>query len=477
VVFSLVLAVALHLPGVSHAEQAAIARTYAPVFVFHPDERYFPTSPLFPLDLDDVPRRAVTTARALEEGLGTVSDRIARYERLTRIEKLGLATIHWRVYRTHDIDGEGIVAEYWCYYPFNAFEFHGGLVPYAVRDDHRHDLERVFIILRRRAGSASLKPGEDERAWAQRAFSITRIVASAHDGAIPANRFDVEDGHAPPLPIEILVEHGSHAMAADVNRDGMFEADVDSTTPQHGGFVWGIRDHGETSSVYRSSYMDRRDPETAVRLCPESAAAAAADSDAGAGAGAAATDSCATYALASADDLQQWFEGLKLTQMDRGRIVGHTSTIVGLFGDASIEDLMVPADRPDGRMLRRMLERGCDSERGIFAGVITALRNPAAMIGGRFAMPTNVPLVSELMAEASAIAPRGQRLRGEVSLLGFHRTDAVLKVLGGIGWFSRDRGNRLDAIAGFEMRLGRLRVRPTMRVKARDLDSRIVLLF
>lgn len=456
---------ALHLPGPSRAEQVAIAQTYAPTFVFHPDERYLPTSPLFPLALDEVPQGDVKTPAALEEWLGTVNARVARYDRLSRQEKLALATVHWRVYETHDADGRELIAEYWCYYPFNEFKFHGGFVPYAVRDDHDHDLERVFIVLERQIGSAPLSAGDDARAWARRAFTVRRIIASAHDGAIPANEYDVPASQEPALPIEILVEHGSHAMAADVNRDGLFTPEADSSTPQHGGFVWGIRDHGETWSAYRSSYMDRREPQTAIRLC--AGVTAKLES---------VDESCSPYELASADDLQRWFEGLKLTRAERGRIIGHTATAVRLFGDANIEDLMVPSDGPDGGMLARMLQRGSDSERGVFAGIIPAVRDPAVVVGGRFALPTALPVIREVMAEASAIAPVGEKLRGDVSLLGFYRADAVLKLLGGVGWFSQD-GGRVDGVAGFELRLGRLRVRPTLRLRTGDVDTRIVLVF
>ena len=36
--------------GLPAAEQAQLAEQFAPVLVFHPDEKYFPTNPLFPLE-------------------------------------------------------------------------------------------------------------------------------------------------------------------------------------------------------------------------------------------------------------------------------------------------------------------------------------------------------------------------------------------------------------------------------------------
>jgi hypothetical protein len=44
------------------------------------------------------------------------------------------------------------------------------------------------------------------------------------------------------------------------------------------------------------------------------------------------------------------------------------------------------------------------------------------------------------------------------------------------GWFS-DRGGRVDGIAGFELRAGRLRVRPTIRLTRGDLDTRIIFVY
>jgi hypothetical protein len=459
------------MPSESRVEQDAIARAFAPVFVFHPHERFLPTSPLFPLELDDVPRAEVRTPASLAEVLGTVDSRVARYLRLSFEEKLAIATIHWRVYHTRDADRPVVVAEYWCYYAFNEFKLHGGFLPYSVHDDHRHDLERVFIVLERKNGSASLGERDDEQAWARRTYRIRRIVASAHDGPIAANRFDVppspglseasEASEQPQLPIEILVEQGSHAMAPDIDRDGAFTPGIDSSRPR-GGFDWGIRDHGNTWSFYRASYMDRRGHESSIRLCASDDEVVRTD--------------CVPYALASADDLQRWFEGMHLTSADRSRIIGHTSTAVRMFGDAAIEDLMVPTDPPDGSMLHDMMQRSCHSERGLFGGMIAALKSPAAIVGGRINVPTYLPVVPGLLAEAVAIAPAHSKPKAEASLLGYFRADAILKLVAGVGFYSQDR-RHIDSIAGFEVRAGRLRVRPTVRLRAGDLDTRIILVF
>ena len=70
----LVLAVVWILPlsgvaeaasALTEAEERALAQRFAPVLVFHPEERFFPTSPLFQLaDDEQIPREPARTPRA-----------------------------------------------------------------------------------------------------------------------------------------------------------------------------------------------------------------------------------------------------------------------------------------------------------------------------------------------------------------------------------------------------------------------------
>ena len=456
---------------IAPADQVAIARAFAPTFVFHPDEAYFPTTPLFPLVLDRASiewdaLQAMTPA-ALDEQLGTVPSRVARYEKLSLAEKLTLATVQWRVYRIHEGRSTFVAVEYWCYYAFNRFHLHGGVFPVGVQDNHNHDLERVFLVLEPRTEAPDAGDRADDGrdiAWARRAYRIRRIIASAHAGVVAANRVNVPKAKEMSTPPDIIVELGSHAMAPDLNGDGLFTLGVDHS--RQNGFVWGIRDHGAMWSRYRASYMDRRDPGTAVRLCPKEKADDPTTPAPG----------CSPYILASSNDLQEWFENLRLTVRQRARIVGTTSRTMRVFGDVNGSQLMVPSDPPDGSMLHTVLMRASHSERGFLAGVMTAVHSTGPLVGGRIALPVNVPGMPDLLAEAIAMAPMNRKPRAEATLLGFYRTDAVLKVVGGAGWFTGPRRG-FDTVAGVEFRAGRLRVRPTMHLKARDFQTRVLFVF
>jgi hypothetical protein len=311
---------------------------------------------------------------------------------------------------------------------------------------------------------ADVNDDEKDIAWARRTYRIRRIIASAHAGVVAANRVNIPKSREMSAGPDILVELGSHAMAPDLNGDGLFTPGVDHS--KQNGFVWGIRDHGEMWSRYRTSYMDRRDPLTSVRLCPKEKAD---DPDTPA-------PGCVAYTLASSNDLQEWFENLRLTSRQRERIVGTGSTTLRVFGDVNGSQLMVPGDPPDGSMLRTVLQRASHSERGFLAGVMTAVHSTGPLVGGRIALPVNVRGMPDVLAEAIAMAPMNRKPRAEASLLGFYRTDAILKVVGGVGWFTGPRRG-FDGVAGVEFRAGRLRVRPTMHLKNRDFQTRVLFVF
>src|SRR5207244_2058950 len=80
-------------------EQSRLAETFAPILVFHPDEKYFPCSPLF-----------------ASTPLGTPESRTERYLALTIEERANLATVYYRAYRLQRRSEEVIVVEYWFYY-------------------------------------------------------------------------------------------------------------------------------------------------------------------------------------------------------------------------------------------------------------------------------------------------------------------------------------------------------------------------
>src|SRR5215471_5264953 len=219
-------------PPIDPADARMLARAFAPTLVFHAGERYFPVSPLFPLD----PRTEPVGDYPAAADLGTPEERVQRYDELPRREQLAEASIAWRAF---PIGPSQVVVEYWCHYVFNNYMFRG-LIGWRAADNHDNDLERVIVVLEPASGAREPLTSVDA---ARRAYVIRRIVASAHDGSVTANVLDVGRGRAVRPPLTILVERGSHAMAPDVNDDGRVTPGIDVNASAK--FLWGIRDHGE----------------------------------------------------------------------------------------------------------------------------------------------------------------------------------------------------------------------------------------
>lgn len=439
----------------SEDEQRAIAEAFAPTMVFHPLERYFPTSSMFPfLDDEDDGAEAPATGGSRPERWTT---RVARYEALSREHKLDRAALGYRVFARTRGGGPEVVVEYWVYYVYNAFVVRGTWLPYRVQTNHPHDLERLYLVLSPTDSAAD--PDVVDVDWARRAFRIRRVVANAHDGSIPPNQYDVPPGETLTAPLTVLVERGSHAMAPDLNRDGRFTPGVDSTTRT--GLQWGIRDTGATWSRYRTSFMDPRDG-TAVHLCgPATLPGSSADP-------------CGRYVLYPADDLQRWFQELNLSPQDRDEIIGRTSWLVRTFGDIRVEDLMVPRDPPDGRFLEAMLRRRPMTEAGFFAGFKTVALAPAIIVGRRYTWDVPSPRIPDIIVEASGVFATQRRRAFEATVWSSYSVDAITNVVIGAGWISNGRA---DIAAGLDLRLGRFRVRPTWRIREHALDSRITTSF
>jgi membrane-associated phospholipid phosphatase len=272
-------------------DQLAIARAFAPVLVFHPDEKYFPLNSQVSVAADEQT---------------DVGDRVARYLAMTRGQRLALAAVGYRVFPrvTHGV--REVVIEYWCHYLYNEYSVRVGFLPYRIRDNHPEDLERLYIVL-----VADPVTG---------AYRVRSVVANAHDGSVPPNEYDVDEGREIAPPPTILVERGSHAMAPDIDSDGRFTPSIDSTSSGKG--LWGIRDGGSAWGWYRSSYMEMRD-DRAVRLCADPLAASEVP--------------CTPYALYPVTDLQRWFDGLQLSKSERLDLVGRTSWVGRVLGDVRVE--------------------------------------------------------------------------------------------------------------------------------------------
>lgn len=442
--------------SLSAADRVSIAAAFAPVLVFHPAEEYFPLNPVFPSDVsapDVLDDSARMDARAR---LGSQSDRIARYRALTTDEKLRLASLQYRVFTRSAGDGTEVVVEYWCYYVFNAFSLHLSWLPFRISDNHPHDLERLYLVLTPVADSSDRR----DEGWPRRAFRIERVIANAHDGNIPPNQYEVSAGETLTAPVTVLVERGSHAMAPDINRDGRFTPEIDSTGTTK--LLWGIRDGGATWGRYRSSYMDVRG-ETSVRLC--AATSAAAD------------DRCRPYALYPADDLQDSFRLAQFSSAERRTIVGHTPWLLRAVSDVRVEHLLVPSDPADGRALDAMLRRHAATHEGYFVGwTTTGAHVPTVLVGRRYFREVSSRFAPDLVAEGAALFPAGGRRLAEATVLGSYSIDAITNVVVGTGWFSNAR-SPMDVLAGVDLRVGLLRVRPSWRFRGGGFDSRVTASF
>ena len=71
-------------PVLSHAQQLALARAYAPTLVFHPQEQYFPTNVMSSVDVIGA--------------IGAWSSRVEQYRRRDTATKLGDAALAYRVF-------------------------------------------------------------------------------------------------------------------------------------------------------------------------------------------------------------------------------------------------------------------------------------------------------------------------------------------------------------------------------------------
>ena len=384
--------------------------------------------------------------------------RFAQYRALSPAEKLERAALGYRVFSRVRRGRTEVVVEYWCYYVYNSFTVRGGWLPYRVNDDHPHDLERIYLVL---TPTGAVSPGDDvaDEIWARNAFRIRSVIANAHDGSIPPNEYKAREDQSLILPVTILVERGSHAMAPDLNRDGRFTPGVDSTSILK--LQWGIRDRGATWGPYRASFMDGRDV-SALRLCGPEGQPEAGD------------EPCSRYGLYPADDLQSWFRALELTGRDLEEVVGRTPWLLRTFGDVRVEKLMVPPDPPDGRVLDAMRGRRAGNA-GFVAGFKSVAHAPALIVGRRYFWAVPSRHAPDVVAEAVAVFPSGRRRMLEATVWGSYSVDAITNVLVGAGWFSY--GQAVDVMAGVDLRIGRFRVRPSWRVRERAFDSRVTTTF
>ena len=140
----------------SVAERTAITRAFAPVFVFHALEESISDKPCIPARLITLVGTVRRTSGGFTHPLGQLRTDGARYRALSVEEKLEQSAVQYRVFSRLVGGRIEVVAEYWCYYRLNAFTVRVVWFPYRVPDNHPHDMERVYFVLR--PGNSPARP-------------------------------------------------------------------------------------------------------------------------------------------------------------------------------------------------------------------------------------------------------------------------------------------------------------------------------
>jgi hypothetical protein len=413
-------------------EQARLAEQFAPVLVFHADERYFPTNPLFPIEF---PVRGTDPGFPLAR-LGTPETRTASYEALTLAEKAKIATVYYRAYFAQSSDKSVIVLEYWFYYVRNEYRVRGNVLPLWLSGSHPNDLEHIHLVIRADSGK----------------YVVDTVYASAHEGKIPANRYRYKDTiHEGPT--RFLVEQGSHALAPDIDEDGIFTVGTDGDSGSK--ILWGIRDHGYTWPRYRNGYMDPRVHGKAIVLAHGKAAASLDQGPQ------------FSYQLAPVESISEGFVQLSLTDNQRkGAFENETFWFTRVFGrdNGRADELIVPRRaKSDGKSVG---VRGVSSsERRLFVGSVLNADSQGLFIGGRYSYLTSSMYLPDLLFQVDGIVTQNDKYLSPQFLLSYP-LDGFTRIMGGRALvpdslrFSR---RQWDTVGTIEVRLGDMRISATTR--------------
>ena len=440
-------------------EQRALAEAFAPEFVFHPDERFFPCSPLLLTRHDLWPAPPGQPPEA-EDGamLEPIDKRMAEYLALPRAERLRAATVFFRVQPWGRDDGV-VVVEYWLYYLANSYAVRKGLLPLHVSDEHAHDLERVFLVVEpvQNAGTS---------VGSHHGYAVREILASAHTAGVPDNRYAAPPGQIP-TPTQVLVELGSHAMATDIDANLSFDPARDARGYRK--LVWGIRDSGDLWARYNPRYAAERPPGGSVRL--RYSREGDGDPDG--------VSAASGYRLETVDELQGRLAIDHWSRDDRERLLGHTFWLKHWFGEVDARQLLQPDAHAVGRRPADSWRRLASNESGITLGFTNVNAPFSAVAGVRYAWFTD-SLWPDLVLDGSAMIPAGHRVNYETTLFQTYPIDGISRFIVGeaLRW---DDGWRPRPIwlAGVEWRLNRWRIRGTARNPNSELwiDFRIYSLF
>ena len=424
----------LLLKELTPEEQTRLAEQFAPVLVFHPEEQYFPANPLFSL------RSA--TRRSWKSLLGTPESRNEAYSNLPLEEKARLGTVFYRAYPAWT-DGEpAVVLEYWLYYVHNDYRARGNVLPFWFDAAHPNDLEHIHLVLRTDPSAGEFK------------YRVDKVYASAHEGKIPANRYQYRDGKHQG-PTRFLVELGSHALAPDIDEDGLFTPGTDGDSGAK--VLWGIRDRGITWPRYKTSYMTPRSNGNAI-VFSHGGTSDVRDTESG---------THFAYRLAPVDSLSDRFAQLDLSDGERDHAfetdVFWFNRIFGKDNGRS-DKLLVPPRAVVGT--KSVGIAGPSSRERIFlVGTVLNAREPGLLAGGRYGFLTSSRYLPDVLFQVDGVVTRknGYLMPG---VLFSYPLDGFTKIMAGKSLVTDSltfERTQWDWVGAIEVRLGDMRISAAAR--------------
>jgi len=443
-------------------QETPLAERFAPVLVFHPDERFFPCSPLF--QLDSAASRLDTGSTSRDEilkVLGTPETRKENYLSLTLQEKADIATVYYRAYRVEG-DRREVVIDYWLYYQWNDYRVRPGFSPFWFDGSHPNDMEHVHVVL-------ELGPDESEASSnsIHKGPRVRSILASAHEGTAPANRYQ-PSGRGPQEAPHILVELGSHATAPDANQDGVYTPGLDGDSGYK--MLWGTRDEGKLWSRYSPNYMEPRNGDGIVLFCNGAAGPAGNEAETGP------RKPCFQYRLAHVDELHEQFSQLGLSGEELEQAFETKASWLERLSGKSNGDsdklVIPPSINPESRPLG--VKDFSKTEKGIMLGGTSLTGEPGVFLGGRYSFLNGSKYFPDLMLEADGVLTVEGKGYLSLSTLLSYPIDAITRVFGGAGLVTDTidfRHRQWDWIVGLEVRVGHLRFSGAGRSTGAIADS------
>lgn len=425
-------------PVLSSDVQSRLAQQFAPLLVFNSAEKFFPASPFFSFDT----QAPIVDKDTTLQRLGTTESRTATYLDMSLADKAKVATVHYRAYPARRNGRSVVVLEYWFYYVRDEYRVRANILPIWAGGNHPNDLEHVHLILHQ-TGSGK--------------FEVDEVYASSHEGKIPANHYKYGDpGHDGPT--HFFVELGSHALAPDINEDGIFTTGIDGNSGSK--LQWGIRDRGYTWPRYRASYMSPRTGNAVV--FEEENAAKSPENAEGTG-----ETMVHSYRLESVDSLALNFARLHLTGKElKKSFETPTFWFPRIFGrdNGRSKALLVPAPPKSGGDSVGILGVS-SSERFLILGTALNTTEPGILVGGRYAYLTPSLIVPDFIVETDGILTRDKNYLSPQFLLSYP-FDSFTRIMFGKAlvtdsWSFTPR--QWDTVGTIEVRLGNMRISASAR--------------